>query len=228
MVVRLGLLTRREDIGVSEFRSHWRNVHGAIAARLPHLRRYHQNQVVDRRQRAIDYPRGGWDFDGVSELWFDDLPSMHAAFASPVVEALAADEKAFIGDIKLVTAIQHEVIPVSRDEPLIKRMSTLRRKKGISAETFMREWFDVHSLLVRRLPQVRGYRQNLVFDRSLGRGKPASYEDLPIDGVVELWFRDAESLDEAFNSPAGQTLMTHAQEFIGEISTFLVDCQEVL
>ena len=228
MVVRLGFLARRDGLGVAEFRSHWRDVHAAIAARLPHLRGYHQNHIVDRRQRAINYQRSGWDFDGVSELWFDDLPSMHAAFASPVVEELAADEKAFIGDVKLVSAIQHEVVPVSRGEPLIKRMSTLRRKAGVSAEVFMREWFEVHSVLVRRLPQVRGYRQNLVFDRSLGRARPASYEEFPIDGVVELWFRDAESLEQAFGSPAGRTLMTHAEEFIGEISTFLVDCQEVL
>ena len=228
MVVRLGLLTRKEGVGVPEFRAHWRNVHGAIAAKLPHLRRYCQNAIVDRRQRAINYPRSAWDFDGVSQLCFDDLAAMRAAFASPVVEELAADETTFIGDVKLVSAIPHEVIPVSQAGPLIKRMSTLRRKAGVSHDTFMHEWFDVHSVLVKRLPQVLGYRQNLVVDRSLGRGRPATYEELPIDGVVELWFRDADSLEQAFGSPSGRTLMTHAEEFIGEISTFLVDCHEVL
>jgi uncharacterized protein (TIGR02118 family) len=228
MVVRLGLLTRKSDVGAPEFRSHWRGAHGAIAARLPHLRRYCQNHVVDRRQRGIDYARSAWDFDGVSELWFDDLGAMRAAFASPVVEELAADEKTFIGDVKLLTALQHEIVPVAKDGLLIKRMSTLRRRPGVSQETFQREWFDVHSFLVRRLPQVKGYRQNLVIDRSFGRDRPAVYEELPIDGVVELWFRDADSLEEAFASPSGRTLMTHAEEFIGEISTFLVDDHEVV
>ena len=53
--------------------------HGPLAAKLPGLRRYHQNHVVDRAQRGITYARGGLDFDGFSELWFDDLPSMQAA-----------------------------------------------------------------------------------------------------------------------------------------------------
>ena len=56
------------------------------------------------------------------------------------------------------------------------------------------KWFDVHSVLVKRLPQVKAYTQNLIFDRSHGRGNPAKYEELPIDGIVELWFEDADFL----------------------------------
>ena len=36
--------------------------------------------------------------------------------------------------------------------------------------------------------EVRGYTQNFIFDRAHGRGRPASYKELPIDGIVELWF----------------------------------------
>jgi hypothetical protein len=35
-------------------------------------------------------------------------------------------------------------------------------------------------------------------------------------------------LEAGFNSPAGKTLMTHAEEFIAEISTFLVETHEVV
>ena len=201
---------------------------GPLAAKLPGLRRYHQNHVVDREQRGIDYARGSHDFDGISELWFDDLPSMQRAFSSDLVEEVAADEASFIGDLKLVTAIQHQVVPVPKGARLIKRMSTLKRRPDVSLETFQHEWFQVHSVLVKRLPEVKGYTQNLIFDRAHGRGKPASYDELPIDGIVELWFSDRESLDAGFNSPAGKTLMTHAEEFIAEISTFLVETHEVV
>jgi len=74
---------------------------------------------------------------------------------------------------------------------------------------------------VKRLPEVKDYTQALVFDRSHTRGKPATYEDLPINGIVELWFTDEDSLNAGFVSDAGKTLMTHATEFIAEISTFL-------
>jgi uncharacterized protein (TIGR02118 family) len=228
MIVRMGLLSKKEGATAADFRSHWKNSHGPLAARLPGLRRYHQNHVVDRQQRGINYARSAWDFDGVSELWFDDLPSMRHAFSTNIVDELAGDEATFIGDLKLIIAIQHQVVPVAQGEPLIKRMATLKRRSDVSAEQFQREWFDVHSALVRRLPQVKGYTQNLIFDRSHGRGRSLGYDEFPIDGIVELWFRDTESLEEAFGSASGKTLMTHAEEFIAEISTYLVEPHEIV
>jgi uncharacterized protein (TIGR02118 family) len=224
----MGLLQKRADIDQQEFRTHWRTGHGAIAAKLPGLRRYHQNHIVDRTQRGITYARDGLDFDGFSELWFDDLPAMQAAFAGDEVKALADDENRFISGLKLITAVQHVVIPTPTDVPLIKRMTTLKRRPDVSAEKFQEEWFDVHSVLVKRLPQVKGYTQNLIFDRSHGRGRPATYNELPIDGIVELWFTDTDSLNEGFGSDAGKTLMTHATEFIAAMSTFLVETHKVV
>jgi uncharacterized protein (TIGR02118 family) len=228
MIVRMGLLQRKAGLEAAEFRSHWRNVHGPLATKLPGLRRYHQNHVVDRQQRGISYARGAYDFDGISELWFDDLPTMQGAFSTNLVNELGADESTFIGDLKLITAIQHQVLPVTKGERLIKRMSTLKRRPDISAEKFQREWFDVHSELVKRLPEVKGYTQNLIFDRSHGRGRPLTYDEFPVDGIVELWFRDTDELESGFRSPSGKTLMTHAEEFIAEISTFLVESHEIV
>jgi uncharacterized protein (TIGR02118 family) len=132
MIVRMGLLTRRPDITTERFRRHWRDVHGPVAARLPGLCHYHQNHVVDREQRGIDYARGAHDYDGFSELWFDDVPAMSAAFASEQVQRLGEDEARFIGELELVTAIQHVVIPKPPGIPLIKRMSTLKRRADVS------------------------------------------------------------------------------------------------
>jgi hypothetical protein len=142
-------------------------------------------RVVDRQQRGISYARGTWDFDGISELWFDDLPAMQRAFSTEFVNELGPDESTFIGDLHLVTAIQHQVVPVPTGERLIKRMSTLKRRADVSAEKFQREWFDVHSQLVKRLPEVKGYTQNLIFDRSHGRGRPLTYGEFPV-GVTSV------------------------------------------
>jgi hypothetical protein len=46
---------------------------------------------------------------------------------------------------------------------------------------------------------------------------------LPIDGIVELWFENTETLNSAFASPQGVKTMQHATTFIDEITTFLVD-----
>lgn len=228
MIVRMGLLQQRKDLGNDAFRRHWREEHGPMAAGLPGLRRYHQNHVVDRQQRGISYPRSGYEIDGISQLWFDDFPSMYRAYASDLVPKLGEDEKEFIGDLKLITTVPHIVIPKPAGVPLIKRMSTIRRRPDVSPETFMNEWFDTHSYLVKRLPGVMGYTQNLVVDRSLGRGKPATYDELPIDGIVELWFENMDRLHAAFASDIGKTTTTHGAEFISEVSTFLVEAHEVV
>lgn len=228
MIVRMGLIRRRGDLATPDFRRHWRERHGPLAARLPGLRRYHQNHVVDRTQRAIAHKRGTADYDGFSQLWFDDLPSMRAAVETEPMADLARDEGHFIGDVAVITAVPHVVVPRARDMSTIKRMSILRRRPDVSPERFLAEWFDVHSFLVKRLDGVLGYTQNLVVDRSRGRADAARYDEMPIDGVVELWFRDAETLDAAFASDAGRTLMAHAAEFIDEISTFLVETHEIV
>lgn len=225
MIVRMGLLNKRDDLSHSAFRKHWREVHGPIAAKLPGLRRYHQNHIVDRKQLGIKYPRGA-EYDGISELWFDDLHSMNEAFTSDVAQQLIADESNLLSDISTITAVQHVVIPEYCGSKLVKRMSTVQRKPGISSDQFKSEWFDVHSFLIKRFSQIKGYTQNFIFDRT-NRRRPASYEDLSIDGIVELWFDDLESLNSCFESPAGTTLMTHVGEFISTISTFLVEVEQV-
>ncbi|HEU0201419.1 MAG TPA: EthD family reductase [Burkholderiaceae bacterium] len=228
MIVRMGLLRKKVGLTPEQFRKHWRGTHGPIAARLPGLRRYHQNPVVDSAQRGIDYRRGSLVIDGFSQLWFDDLESMHRSLQSDAVAPLAADEANLIEDIRIVVCEPNVVIPTATDRPLIKRMTTLKRRPDVTPEKFRHEWFDVHSFLVKRLPQVKGYTQNFVIERALQRGRPATYEELPVDGIVELWFEDVSSLQAAFASDAGRTLMTHATEFIDEITTFLVEPVEVL
>jgi hypothetical protein len=47
MIVRMGLLTRKPGVTTEQFRRHRCEVHGPLAARMPGLRRYHQNHVVD-------------------------------------------------------------------------------------------------------------------------------------------------------------------------------------
>jgi uncharacterized protein (TIGR02118 family) len=223
MIVRSGLLKKHPSWSAEAFRSHWREHHAALAARLPGLIRYEQNHVVDSEQRGFSYPRGPEQIDGFSMLWFDDEPSMKAALDSEAGRALVADENHFIGDLRIVTIDQVEVIAPAADRPLLKRMSLLRRLPQVAPETFRHEWREEHARLVRRVDGVRGYRQNLITAREVPKGVPVGYDELPIDGIVELWFDDAESINRSFGSPQGVTLMTHAREFIGEISTFLVE-----
>jgi uncharacterized protein (TIGR02118 family) len=106
-------------------------------------------------------------------------------------------------------------------------MSIITRLPSLSEEDFRREW-KVHGEFVRKMPGVSAYRQNVVVAREREKGKPCEYEALPIDGIVELWFEDETTLQDAFNSPAGQAAMAHAKTFLGQITAFLVNERQIV
>ena len=231
MNIRMGLIRKKADWTNEAFDAYWRNQHGALAARAPGLREYWQNPVIDRLQRGIDFERGPWDFDGFSQLSFDDVERADRAFGDGTLAAeLIADENHFLGGLHIVTAEPSVVIPLPRPAErarLLKRMSIITRLPGLSEEDFRREW-KVHGDLVRKMPGVSAYRQNVVIAREREKGNPCEYEVLPIDGIVELWFRDAVTLQNAFESPTGQTAMAHAKSFLGQITAFLVNERQVV
>lgn len=225
MKVRMGLLRKKPDWTTEDFSAYWRDKHGPLAARAPNLREYWQNAVIEHLQRGIDFARGPWDFDGFSQLCFDDAQQANHAFKdSEIAAALIDDEHRFLGDLHILTASQHVVVPVP-EEPkrgrLLKRMSTLRRRRDITEADFHREW-TVHRDMVRKMPGVSGYRQNVVIARERTKGQACGYDDLPIDGIVELWFKNAATLEAAFSSPAGLMTMAHAKTFLAEITAFVV------
>lgn len=228
MIVRSGLMRKKADWSGEDFRRYWREHHGALASSLPGLRRYQQNHVVDSVQRGIAYQRGAEQLDGISMLWFDSEETMRAAMASEAGRALVADEKHFIGDLRIVALDQVEVMAPATDRPLLKRMSLLRRLPGVSPERFKHEWREEHARLVKRVAAVRGYRQNLIVHREAPKGSVVGYEGLAIDGIVEIWFDDGASLDAAFATPQGAELMAHAREFIADITAFLVETHDIV
>lgn len=76
MVKFVVVLYRRPDVPTERFEAILRGEHGAMAEQLPGLRRYVQNHVAPDPTRK--HP--GWD--AVVELYWDDVASMEAAWAS--------------------------------------------------------------------------------------------------------------------------------------------------
>ena len=83
---------RKDGMSVEEFQRYWRETHGPIAARIPGVRRYVQNHTLPELYDTEHPPA----YDGAAELWFDNLESMRAAFASQENQAARKDEKNFI------------------------------------------------------------------------------------------------------------------------------------
>jgi uncharacterized protein (TIGR02118 family) len=230
MIIRMGLLSRKQDLSLADFASYWMGKHGPLVCnRIPALKGYVQNLVTDQAQRGIDFKRGPLSFDGFSQLTFDSLTEMRQLIGPSVLEALVADEANFLHDITVITTLRNVVVTPPKSGKFVKRMSTLRKRPDITITEFQQEWFNAHSFLVKRIPGLLGYRQNLVIDRQ--KNRMADADDgmgLGIDGIVELWFEDVDAIERGFRSDRGRTTMMHAREFISEISTFMVEATEVV
>ena len=64
-------LKRKPGMSLADFRKYWVDVHGPIVCQLPGLRRYVQCHTVDA---AYSYAEPKWD--GVAQLWVDDLAAL--------------------------------------------------------------------------------------------------------------------------------------------------------
>ena len=100
-------ITRKPGLSVEEFQRYWRDVHGPIAARMPGCRRYVQSHVLPELYNS-DPSREGPAYDGIAELWFDDLETMRESFRSPEVKIAREDELNFIDHSKVFMIITEE------------------------------------------------------------------------------------------------------------------------
>jgi hypothetical protein len=98
----------------------------------------------------------------------------------------------------------------------------LLARKTTTQDEFRDAWFGRHADLVRALPGVEGYLQNLVIARQDAAGKGVSYKALPIDGVAQLCFADEAAMNASYASDARLPLRDDGRALLGRITTLLV------
>jgi uncharacterized protein (TIGR02118 family) len=104
---------------------------------------------------------------------------------------------------------------------MIKRISLLRRKAGMTREAFLAHWMGPHADIVRNLPGLRGLRFGAVT-----RWHP---EEAAWDGVGEVWFDSVAAAEEAFRAePHISRLVEDRKLFIGEAQWCFVEERTVV
>ena len=93
------LLARRTDMTADAFRTWWLDEHAPLAAQLPEVRRIVFNVIDDADE-----------YDGVSELWFDDREAFDAAYATDIGRRVAADSMAHVRGRTRMFVVEHPVV----------------------------------------------------------------------------------------------------------------------
>jgi uncharacterized protein (TIGR02118 family) len=102
---------RRVGMTSAEFEAYWERVHGPLGARIPELRR-----LVQSRALYIEGDTRQPDFDGVAELWFDDVDALLRARASEAWRLASLDEPNFLDPSSTAYLITEERIVFDRPD----------------------------------------------------------------------------------------------------------------
>jgi uncharacterized protein (TIGR02118 family) len=79
---------------------------------------------------------------------------------------------------------------------MLKFMVVLYRRPDLSRDEFLSHLKEIHASLAKKLPGLKGYRQNHVMaDRTR---KPPTW-----DAIVELYFENWDAMEAAWTSPEG-------------------------
>ncbi len=184
MLKQLSIFRKRQDLSQDAFRDYWRHRHPDVVTRLPGIRRYVQNHVVQTL-------RGEPAWDGIAEVWFNDIESMRANAGNPVLADIRADEANFIaaGSMVSIVTAEQAFADESPAAAMRKLLALVKRDPGLAPEQFQREWRDGIGPQVADLPGVGRYVQDYCRLGFYGTGREPRY-----DGMASLWYREPFSL----------------------------------
>jgi uncharacterized protein (TIGR02118 family) len=191
----IALLVRKEGMSHDEFVDYWQTNHTPIAREIEGVVKYSTVQPVT--------PEAA-EFDGLAELYFDDLDALHDALGSEgsrdydpakgkAKEAREdvdnfldiAERPRFIGEV----LVQKDDVDGDTDG-LYKHSAFLVRKDGMTHEEFVDHWQNNHTPIAREIEGVVKYDTVL----------PTNPEEAEFDGVAELYFDDLDALHDALGS----------------------------
>ena len=109
---------------------------------------------------------------------------------------------------------------------MIKSISLLTRRDGMTHEQFVEHWVDVHAPLAHAVPGLRRYVQSHIVEERRRPDIPA--HEVEIDGIAELWYDDRESMAAAMATAAARALHADGAVFIGRIKTYTVEETQII
>lgn len=101
---------RKPGMSHEEFDHYWREEHAPLIRSVTEFNRHVRRYVQCHRISAGDAfgTSGGWD--GIAELWFDDVADMQRAFSEPrYLELIRPDELKFVDIERCLSYVSEEL-----------------------------------------------------------------------------------------------------------------------
>ncbi len=108
---------------------------------------------------------------------------------------------------------------------MIKSLSLLTRKSGMTKEAFREVWEREHAPMVRAVPEVRKYVLSFVLSEAAVANAPI--QAMQVDAVAELWFDDVAAMQRAAARPEMQAVLANGAKYLGMIKPFVTEEVEI-
>jgi uncharacterized protein (TIGR02118 family) len=109
---------------------------------------------------------------------------------------------------------------------MIKVLSLLTRKQGLTHEAFVKHWLEIHGPLARAVPGIRRYVQSHIRGTRTRADIPET--DVEVDGIAELWYDDEAAMRMSAATPEAQRLYADGALIIGQIKSFIIEEKEII
>lgn len=221
MVKLVVYFKRRAGMEVEPFQEYWRTRHAEVVRGLPGIRRYVQSHTL-----LAGYRRGEPAFDGIAEVWFDDVDAIRALDGTDALRAVQEDEARFIDRSTMRTLVTDEHLIKDGDPPSggVKNVEFVRRRPDLGVEEFQRYWRETHGPLASEIPVIVRYVQS-----HCRRGGYANGRQPPCDGVAITWFASTDAMRESARTDAYARTRADEANFIapGELP-FIITREHVV
>ncbi len=236
------LLKRKAGMSFTAFDRYWDGTHGDLVVGIPefarHVRRYSQAHLIDPTYGGEGMAWKRADFDGIAEVWFDNLEAMRRAFNEPrFIATVGPDDHQFVDSAAVSILVTHEIekIPLN-GTPGVKLSVVIKRRAGMSFAEFDQYWNTTHGDIVTSVPaftrHVRRYVQSHLVVDYTGEGDSSKlttqWGKAAFDGIAELWFDGIPEMVAAFNEPAFmEKIAPDDEKFVDAAGTQIFTLKEV-
>lgn len=160
---------RRPGMTSAAFLEHWQQQHTGVVSVIEGLRRYIQNPAVGLID-CVSNP-----YDGMVEVWFDDLQAIDRLRKSDYWNTIVEDELRFVDRPSLQLFLSEESIPAP-PEAGFKRVYLLHRLPGQSRDAFQE--CAAAEVVLTEVPGLLSLQRMLPVELDI---------NVPCADAVEIW-----------------------------------------
>jgi hypothetical protein len=192
-------LRRRDGLAPDEFHDAWAG-HARASLEASELAARVRRWVQNRALPAAGVPELAFsDFDGVDELWFDDLAALERALAAPgyrpAPPGLADPGRAIV-------LAADESVQFDRGFGRVKFIGlSARAARFATRADWVRYWVEVHGPLAHGIPEFTRHYGRYVHNYVVPCEPCSGALEPAFDGIVEEWLESVEDFAHCLAEP---------------------------